>query len=233
MEPESIVITDEWPSYNGLDQHFIAHGRINHSAGMYVVGDTYTNTVEGFFGHLKPVDQGHLPQGLPQVAPGLPQRVHVAAERAPVARGRCSKQLLDRTDAMSDSEAVKGIRRAAKRREHAERLRQLGRTDELRTRMRGKLRPRACLSLGSRGRLVCLVRGSTTSWGRRDLPDHAVEIFARRDRDAVARWRGLFRLVGLRSVGHTLKAIANRRCWRTRRPPVGRTQGRHSLYFEP
>jgi len=58
VEPESIVITDEWPSYNGLDQHFIAHSRINHSAGMYVEGDTYTNTVEGFFGHLKPSIKG-------------------------------------------------------------------------------------------------------------------------------------------------------------------------------
>jgi transposase len=58
VEPESIVITDEWPAYNGLDQHFIAHSRINHSAGMYVVGDTYTNTVEGFFGHLKPSIRG-------------------------------------------------------------------------------------------------------------------------------------------------------------------------------
>jgi transposase len=53
VEPESIVITDEWGAYNGLDQHFIAHSRINHSAGYYVRGDTYTNTVEGFFGNLK------------------------------------------------------------------------------------------------------------------------------------------------------------------------------------
>ena len=58
VEPESIIITDEWPSYNDLDKHFIAHSRINHSAGMYVVGDTYTNTVEGFFGHLKPSIRG-------------------------------------------------------------------------------------------------------------------------------------------------------------------------------
>jgi len=58
VEPESIIITDEWPSYNGLDQHFIAHSRINHSAGWYVQGDTHTNTVEGFFGHLKPSIKG-------------------------------------------------------------------------------------------------------------------------------------------------------------------------------
>ena len=58
VEPDSIIITDEWPSYNGLDQHFIAHSRINHSAGWYVEGDTHTNTVEGFFGHLKPSIRG-------------------------------------------------------------------------------------------------------------------------------------------------------------------------------
>jgi len=58
VRPESIIFTDEWPAYNGLDRHFISHSRINHSAGQYVVGDTYTNTVEGFFGHLKPSIKG-------------------------------------------------------------------------------------------------------------------------------------------------------------------------------
>jgi transposase-like protein len=58
VEPESIIITDDWSSYNGLDRHFIAHSRINHSAGWYVQGSTHTNTVEGFFGHLKPAIKG-------------------------------------------------------------------------------------------------------------------------------------------------------------------------------
>jgi transposase len=58
VEPESIIITDEWPAYNGLDKHFIAHSRINHSTGIYVEGDTHTNTIEGFFGHLKPAIRG-------------------------------------------------------------------------------------------------------------------------------------------------------------------------------
>jgi transposase len=53
VEPESIVIADEWGAYNGLDRHFLGHSRINHSAGIYVRGDVYTNTVEGFFGNLK------------------------------------------------------------------------------------------------------------------------------------------------------------------------------------
>jgi hypothetical protein len=58
VEPESIIITDDWPAYNGLQAHFIDHSRINHSAGWYVQGDTHTNTVEGFFGHLKPSIRG-------------------------------------------------------------------------------------------------------------------------------------------------------------------------------
>ncbi|HEY1689369.1 MAG TPA: IS1595 family transposase [Solirubrobacteraceae bacterium] len=53
VQPDSIVITDEWGAYNGLEQHFISHSRINHSAGIYVEGDTHTNTIEGFFGNLK------------------------------------------------------------------------------------------------------------------------------------------------------------------------------------
>jgi transposase len=58
VDPLSIVITDDWPAYHGLDRHYIAHSRINHSAGYYVQGDTHTNTVEGFFGHLKPAIRG-------------------------------------------------------------------------------------------------------------------------------------------------------------------------------
>jgi transposase len=58
VEPTSIIITDEWPAYNGLDRHFISHSRINHGTGVYVEGDTHTNTVEGFFGHLKPSIKG-------------------------------------------------------------------------------------------------------------------------------------------------------------------------------
>ena len=32
---------------------FLDHRVINHSAGVYVDGDTHTNTIEGFFGNLK------------------------------------------------------------------------------------------------------------------------------------------------------------------------------------
>lgn len=58
VEPESIVYTDEWPSYNQLHRHFAEHKRISHGAKEYVCGDIYTNTIEGFFGNLKPAIKG-------------------------------------------------------------------------------------------------------------------------------------------------------------------------------
>jgi transposase-like protein len=58
VRPESIVYTDEWPAYNGLDQHFLGHSRVAHTRGEYVWRDQHTNTVEGFFGHLKPAIRG-------------------------------------------------------------------------------------------------------------------------------------------------------------------------------
>ena len=58
VEPTSIVYTDEWPAYNQLGAHFAAHSRVRHSTGEYVVGTAHTNTIEGFFGHLKPSIRG-------------------------------------------------------------------------------------------------------------------------------------------------------------------------------
>jgi hypothetical protein len=43
------VYTDEWRGYNGHEQiNGYDHRRINHSAGVYVVGTTYTQTIDGF-----------------------------------------------------------------------------------------------------------------------------------------------------------------------------------------
>jgi transposase len=53
VAPAAIVMTDEWPAYSGLDQHFAAHSRVRHSLREYAYGSTNTNTVEGFFGNLK------------------------------------------------------------------------------------------------------------------------------------------------------------------------------------
>jgi transposase-like protein len=51
--PESVVFTDEYASYNGLAHEGYEHRRINHSEGVYVVGDVHTNTIEGFWSLVK------------------------------------------------------------------------------------------------------------------------------------------------------------------------------------
>jgi transposase-like protein len=52
--PESIIYTDHYPAYMGLDKiNGYQHRRINHSAGVYVVGDTHTQTIEGFWSLVK------------------------------------------------------------------------------------------------------------------------------------------------------------------------------------
>jgi transposase-like protein len=52
--PDSIVYTDHYPAYMGLDKiNGYQHCRINHTAGVYVVGDTHTQTIEGFWSLVK------------------------------------------------------------------------------------------------------------------------------------------------------------------------------------
>jgi transposase-like protein len=52
--PKSTVFTDELSAYDGLDKfNGYAHRRINHSAGVYVMGDVHTNTIEGFWSLVK------------------------------------------------------------------------------------------------------------------------------------------------------------------------------------
>lgn len=53
VNPEAILYTDDWMSYKPLAREFADHRVINHSAGSYVEGRIYTNTIEGFFGNLK------------------------------------------------------------------------------------------------------------------------------------------------------------------------------------
>lgn len=45
----SVVYTDEFSGYNRLGKLGYDHRRIAHAAHVYVVGDTHTNTVEGFW----------------------------------------------------------------------------------------------------------------------------------------------------------------------------------------
>ena len=53
VNPSSIIFTDDWQAYKPLRHEFLDHRIINHSAGLYVRGDVYTNTIEGAFGNLK------------------------------------------------------------------------------------------------------------------------------------------------------------------------------------
>ncbi len=53
--PESTVFTDDFSSYVDLahDKNDYRHHRINHSAGVYVMGDVHTQTIEGFWSLIK------------------------------------------------------------------------------------------------------------------------------------------------------------------------------------
>ena len=51
--PESVVYTDEYPSYGRLHRSGYDHRRIHHAEGVYVSGDVHTNTIEGFWALVK------------------------------------------------------------------------------------------------------------------------------------------------------------------------------------
>jgi transposase len=51
--PASILFTDDYVAYQTIAKGYGGHHRINHTAKVYVDGETHTNTVEGFFGIFK------------------------------------------------------------------------------------------------------------------------------------------------------------------------------------
>jgi len=51
--PSSMIFTDEWALYTGVDKRYKGHRRIRHKANVYVDGDVHTQTIEGFFGLFK------------------------------------------------------------------------------------------------------------------------------------------------------------------------------------
>lgn len=53
IHADSRFQTDELRTYSQVGQTFAYHGVVNHSAGEYVRGDDYTNTIEGFFSIVK------------------------------------------------------------------------------------------------------------------------------------------------------------------------------------
>jgi hypothetical protein len=48
----SLLCTDKWVGYRGLDSEY-PHAIIDHSLGQYVVGAVHTNTIEGFWSIFK------------------------------------------------------------------------------------------------------------------------------------------------------------------------------------
>jgi transposase-like protein len=48
----SLLVTDQWVGYKGLDKEF-PHAVIHHTSGEYVVGSIHTNTIEGFWSLIK------------------------------------------------------------------------------------------------------------------------------------------------------------------------------------
>jgi transposase-like protein len=53
VDRSSIMVTDEFWSYNYLHEEFAGHLRVNHSKGEYANGIVHTNTIEGFWSVLK------------------------------------------------------------------------------------------------------------------------------------------------------------------------------------
>lgn len=53
VERGTKVSTDRSRSYLRLNRHGFKHSRVNHDIGEYVRGDVHTNTIEGFWSHLK------------------------------------------------------------------------------------------------------------------------------------------------------------------------------------
>jgi transposase len=51
--PSSMLFTDEWDAYKTVAPGYSGHRRIKHKAKLYAIGETHTQTVEGFFGLFK------------------------------------------------------------------------------------------------------------------------------------------------------------------------------------
>ncbi len=69
VESSATVMTDDFRGYRKAAKGFAKHESVNHSAGEYVRGDAFTNTVESSFSLLKrgvmgtfhSVSEKHLP----------------------------------------------------------------------------------------------------------------------------------------------------------------------------
>jgi transposase-like protein len=52
VRPGSTVYTDDYRGYSGVGRVY-QHRQINHTASVYVDGDTHTQAIEGFFSLIK------------------------------------------------------------------------------------------------------------------------------------------------------------------------------------
>jgi transposase-like protein len=53
IDPDSILMTDNYKGYKGLDKEYKEHKTISHTTHKYVDGIIHTNTIEGFWSLLK------------------------------------------------------------------------------------------------------------------------------------------------------------------------------------
>ncbi len=53
VRPGSRIYTDEYIGYKSLHNSEYRHSFVRHNEGEYYFGDAHTNTIEGFWGHLK------------------------------------------------------------------------------------------------------------------------------------------------------------------------------------
>lgn len=54
----STIYSDEWYAYNGIDKEKFDHQKVYHKKGAYVIGRRSTNTIEGYWSHLKRMISG-------------------------------------------------------------------------------------------------------------------------------------------------------------------------------
>lgn len=108
VDPSARVITDDFPSYRGIGDHYAGgHAVIKHSSGEYVQGDVSTNTAESFFALLKRgihgafhhVSDRHLPLYCEEFSFRWNHRHDTDAERTEAAiRRSAGKRLMYRSD---------------------------------------------------------------------------------------------------------------------------------------
>lgn len=58
VDQSATVHTDEYPVYNSLAKRGYQHERVTHGEGVFVVGNSHTNSIEGFWAQIKNAVRG-------------------------------------------------------------------------------------------------------------------------------------------------------------------------------